>query len=190
MVSEQNHGLVFMMFLNRLVGLGALSMDEYNPRVFRLSSYISGIFLMGRDVNDEPFLGVPVSVMPHFTQVDWIEASICRNEGRLYLEARDGATQALHMAFGIAIRRERLNVFCVEGKEDVGRLRLNIKVFEQDPLNPDDVIFSDHHELTGIVLKEIDSSIDLGGEMDAEDARSILERSGLDVNFKSVSLTR
>jgi hypothetical protein len=187
--SSQNHALVFFVYLSRLVQYKHAVLDEHNPKALLLDTFSSGVFLCGRDINDQPYLGVPSELMPFFTQIDWVEASICRKKGYLFLEARDPATQSLQMAFGIKIRRKRLNVFCVKDHENIDDLSLNIKVFEQDKNKPTDVIFADEHELVNITLKEINSTLELGTEMDAEEARTILVNSGVDHSFTPIKLS-
>jgi len=94
----------------------------------------------------------------------------------------------LLMGFGIKIRPKRLNIFCIEGVEDVDEKSLNIKVFEQDKLDPTDVIFADQNEYSGIVLKEIVDFDELSGEFEAEEARLIMEQSGMDKSFTQIKI--
>ncbi len=182
MSNGQNHALVWMIYLNRLLQYNNMKFDEHNPRVFLLDTMASAVFVAGRDVKCEPFLGVPVEMMPFFTQVDWVEASICRSKGYLFLEVRDMVSQTLTMAFGIKMRPSRLNVFCLEGKETAELMKMNIKVFEEDG---DELLISDQHEMTGLVLKEVASTADLSHDLDAEEARSILENTGVSKSFTS-----
>jgi hypothetical protein len=186
--SDQNHALIFFMYLNRLVANGHIQADEYNPKVLMLDSYASGVFLCGRDVNDQPFLGIPSEMMPFFTQIDWVEASICRKIGYIFLEAKDPQTQIMNMAFGIKIRRRRLDVFCIDGHEDINSMTLSMKVFEQDKKDPKQILFADQHELINITLKEINSTMDLGTEMDAEESRGILKKTGVDSTFTPIAI--
>lgn len=186
--NSQNHGLVFFMWLNRLIGNNHITFNEDFPKVLELDLYSSSQFLVGRDVNDQPFLGVPSEMMPHFTQIDWVEASICRKTGHFYLEAKNPSTQELNMAFGIKMRRDRLNIFCLEGVEDISELSLSIKVFEQDPEDVTSVLFADNHELINITLKEIDSVVEMGTFSDIEDAKSIAKDSGLDSTFTQIKV--
>lgn len=179
----QNHGLMLFMFINRLVRDKMIELDEHDPRIMRLGNLPSGYFLCGRDENDEPFLGVPSEMMPWFTQVDWVGAALCRKEGYLYLEGRDSSTQVLLMSLGIKVRTKRLNVFSIEGHEDIDMMSLNMKVFERDEKDNKQVYFADHHEVIGIPLQEIDTCHDLSSEEDAEEARKILAKSGLDRTF-------
>jgi len=188
MSNVQNYALVWFVFLSRGIQNGEIKIDKKNPKVLLLSSSLSGIFLCGRETSGEPFLGVPDTIMPFFTEVDWVEASICRELGYLFLEARDPKTQLLHMALGIKIRTSRLNVFCIKGKENVDDMRLNMKVFEQSKEDLKNVSFSDEHELMGIMLKEVESTIELGSEMDAEYARTVLKKSGLDTSYTTVKI--
>jgi hypothetical protein len=189
-MSTQNHALVWMVFLNRLVDSGHVKIDALNPKVYLMDSVVSHYFLCGRDVKGEPFLGVPSTMMPHFTEIDWIECSISRELGYFFLEAKDPKTQMLNFVLGIKIRRKRLDVFCVEGKEDVHSQRLNIKVFEQDKEDPTEIIFADQHELVNLSMKEISCTSELGTELDAEDSRTMLGNSGIKRSYTNAKLTR
>jgi hypothetical protein len=188
MSTGQNYALVWFMYINRLIQNGHLKFDKHNPKVYLLDVVASSVFLIGRDVNEEPFLGVPDSLMPFFTEVDWVDVSFCRKIGYLFLEARNARTQMLHIAFGIKIRKSRLDVVCIDGKENPEDMRFNIKVFEQDPDNPRDVLFSDQHEMMGLSLREIKSTADIGSEMEAEDARTVLANSGVKGSFTSTTI--
>ena len=179
----QNHGLMFFMFINRLIRDQMIELDERDPRIMRLGNLPSAYFLCGRDDNDEPFLGVPAEMMPWFTQIDWTGASLCRKEGYLYLEGRDPRTQTMLIAFGIRVRSKPLNVFAIDGHEDVDMMSLNMKVFEKDEQNPKQVYFADHHEVIGIPLQEIGTCHELSTDEEAEESRKILAKSGLDRTF-------
>jgi hypothetical protein len=188
-MADQSHGMVFFMFLNRLAKEGHLSMDKYNPRVIKMSAHASAFFLCGRDMQDQPFIGVPSGMMPFFTQMDWVEASICRREGYMFLEAKDPTTQSLLFALGFRFRPSRLDVFTIAGHESIGDKELNLKVFDQDLRDPANIIFADQHELVGLRLKEIQSTVEMGTELDAEDARDILAKSGIDRTFNIIRLS-
>jgi hypothetical protein len=188
MSTGQNYALVWLAYLGRLTQYDHLKIDEYNPRVYLLDSVASSIFILGRDVKDEPFLGVSHRMMPFFTAIDWTDVSICRPKSYLFLELRDPQTQILNMALGIKVRRSRLDVVCVKDKEAPEDMRFNMKVFEQDDDDPSVVVFSDQHELTGLSIKEIDGTTELGGEMDAEEARTILKRSGISGSYTTTKM--
>jgi hypothetical protein len=175
----QNYALTWMVYLSRLVEYGHLRFEKSNPKITYMDASSSNVFLCGRDIEGNPFLGVPSSLMPFFTQVDWVDASICRDIGYLFLEAKNPRTLELNMALGIKLRSARMDIFCIKGKEDIQSLRLNIKVFEASPDNSKEVIFADRHELVGISLREIDSPMELGEDNDASDAASLLSKSGL-----------
>lgn len=186
--SNQNHALVMLMFMSRLVEKSHLGFSNENAKVVMLDTYASSFFACGRDIENQPFVGVPSKMVPFFTQIDWVEASICRPLGYIFLEARDQATQSLNMAFGIKLRRDRLDVFCIEGHERVEDLFLNIKVFEQDLKNPKEVLFAEQHELVNITLKEINSINELGTEFDAKQSLGILKLNGLEQSFTPVKI--
>ncbi|MAH54642.1 MAG: hypothetical protein CL531_00055 [Aestuariibacter sp.] len=189
-MATQNAALVWLMYFNRLIDCGHVKMDAYNPKVFYLDAYTSAHFMLGRDIEHEPFLAVPNTYMPFFTEVDWVEVSINRKEGYLFLEARDPKTQMLHMALGFKVRRARLDTVCIEGKEDINSLRFNIKVFEADPDDPQQVVFNDQHEIVGLPIKEVSSSLELGTELDSADSRSMLEESGVSKSYTTLKITQ
>lgn len=188
MSSVQNYALVWFMFLSRSIESGDIKIDANNPKVLLMSPSASGMFLCGRDSDGEPFLGIPSTLMPFFTEIDWVEASICREMGYLFLEARDPRTQMLHMSLGIKMREARLDVFCIKGKENIDGMKMNMKVFEQSKTDPRDVLFADQHELMNIMLKEVSNTTEIGSDVDAEYARSILDKSGVSSSYTSVKV--
>lgn len=188
-MSEQNYAVVWLMFLGSLVDNDYLKLDHQNPKVFLLDSIASSFFLYGRDEDDVPFIGVPQNSMPFFTEVDWVEVSICREMGYLFLESRDSSTYMLNFVLGLKLRPERLNIYCLKGKEKPSEMRCNIRVFEQNKDDHDDVIFSDQNELVGLTVKEVDSTLDIGSELEQEEARSILAQSGIKGSFTNIKLT-
>lgn len=185
---QQNHALIFLAWLGRLIRDGKATVSPENPLVVLLNPIASGHFLLGRDESNQPFLGVPTQFMPYFVQIDWMEVSFCRDEGYLYLEARDPSTQALHMALGICVRRSRLNTICLEGKEDPGSLSFSMFVFKQNEKKPDDTILSNQAEITGFPVKEIGSIMELGTESEIESALRLYERTGMGSGFTSLTL--
>ena len=187
-MSSQNHAIAWLVYLARNIQDGNMSFYEGNPKIYLMSPLASCHFTVGRDVNHEPFLGVPLDYTPFFLQMDWIEASIHRESGYLFLEARNPKAQVLNFAFGLKMRKARLDMICVEGKEDINELSLNMKVFEQSKDNPEDVIFPDENDLIGLPLKELDSISDLSNEFDSKYSRSILERARVDASFTSKKL--
>lgn len=184
---QQNHAVMFLAWMNRLVRSGKAVVREDNPLVFQLDAVASGYFLLGRNMKNKPFLGVPVQFMPFFTQIDWMEASICREEGLFLLEARDPVSQSLFMALSFSFRRERLNVFCLENEENIAEMPLSIKVFKQNPKNPDDLAVSDHDELIGIPQKEVYSIMDIGTDLEIDNARRLFENTGVGSAFTAMS---
>jgi hypothetical protein len=186
----QNHGLMFFMFLNSLVYREELVVEEGDPRVLKLKSLTSSYFLCGRDTNDEPFLGVPIGMMPWFTEIDWVAASICRSEGYLYLEARDPRHHGFLLGLGIKIRSKRLDVFSIKDHEDAASMCMNLKVFEANPSDLSEIFFAEHHEVIGIPLQEIDSCLEIGDGDDPSMALQLMAESGLDKTFVSTKLTR
>lgn len=190
MVDNQNHALVWMIHLVRLIQFGCAKFDATNPKVLLLNAKGSCFYLCGRDSDKNPYLGVPLDMMPFFTQLDWMDAAIDRNSGYLFLEAKDPRTGMLNIALGFKFRAGRQDVLCLSGKEDPATLRLSIKVFEQDKKNPQNVIFSDQDAMTGIPIREISSTAELGSEADAEYSREVLGRSGVDSTFTVQTVLR
>lgn len=185
----QNHGLKFFMFITSLIKNEELTLLKEDPRIMHLKASASSFFLCGRDTNDEPFFGVPIEMMPWFTEIDWVGAAICRNEGYLYLEARDPKSQVFLLGFGIKIRSKRLDVFSIKGHETTSDMCLNIKVFETNKENLEEVFFAEHHEIIGIPLQEVESCLDITNGDDPYVAIKLMEESGLDRNFKPLKLT-
>jgi hypothetical protein len=185
-MANQNHALMFGLFLNRLIGTGDLEAYERNPNVLILSPAATQHFVCGRDVDGSPFLGFPVELQPFFPAVDWMEAAICKKEGLLILEARDTKTNEFIMGLGFRLRVARSNVFFLEGKEDVKTL--NLKVFMHDEERPGRLLFPDENELIGIVLKPIDSISQYGDMTEAEYSKRALERTGMDNSFSYVNI--
>lgn len=186
MAANQNHGLMFALFLNRLIGSGQIELYERNPSVMILSPTATQYFICGRDSNEEPYLGFPVELQPFFPAVDWMEASLCKKEGILVLEARNPQTNEFMMGLGFRMRIARSNVFYSEGNEEVPRL--NLKVFVQDESNPGRLLIPDDNELTGIVLKPVDSIASFGDMNEADYAKRALERTGTDSSFSFIDL--
>lgn len=185
---QQNHAVMFLTWMNRLIRNDKATVHPDNPLVFQLDAVASGYFLIGRNMKNMPFLAVPVEFMPFFTQIDWMESSICREEGLFFLEARDPMTQSLHMALAFSWRSERLNVICSE-RENPADLFLSIKVFKQNPKDPTDVIVSDHDELVAIPIKEVHSAMDVGTEIEIDNARRLFETTGMGGGFTSIKLS-
>lgn len=183
----QNYALMFLMLMNRFTSGGKLSVRADNPLVLQLDAVASSHFIIGRNMKDEPFLGVPIQFMPYFTQLDWMEASICREEGLYILEARDPMSQSLNMALALTIRRERLNVFRSE-REDITKLPLSMKTFRQNPQNPDDFVVSEHDELIGIPQKEVSSIMEVGTDIEIDNAKRLFENMGMGGGFTSMTL--
>ena len=182
-LANQNHAIAWVMFLGRLIQHGNMKLYAPNPRIYLMNQYAGSVFIVGRDTNKEPFLGVPLDFTPFFLQMDWCSASICRNDGFLFLEARDPRTQVLNFALGIRIRKARLNTICIDKKENPDNMVLNMKVFEQDPVDIRDLTFSDRHDVVGIPIREIDGIEELSNEFESGINQSILERSGVDESF-------
>lgn len=176
---QQNYAVMFLLWMGRLVGDGKLQISPVNPLVVELDAIASGHFLLGRDVENQPFLGIPIQFMPFFTQIDWMEISLCREEGRLYLEARDSETQALHMALSLSIREERLNVICLKGVENPASLMFGMRVFSQNPQNPKEILVADQNEISGFPIKEVNNILDIGTEMEIESALRLYEKTGM-----------
>jgi len=151
--------------------------------------YYASFFLSGRDTDDVPFLAIPLNSMPFFTEVDWVEVSICRKLGYLFLESRDSSTYMLNFVLGIKFRPSRLDSFCLQGKENPADMRCNIRVFEQNPDDHTDVVFSDQSELIGLTVKEVDSTLDIGSELEQEEARSILAQSGIKGTYTNIKIS-
>lgn len=185
---QQNYALMFLVWLGRLIQSNNAEVNKDNPLVLNLDSRASGFFLLGRDNQNQPFLGIPIEFMPFFVQIDWMEISFCREEGRLYLEARDPSTQALHMALGLSVRSARLNVICLDGKEQPEDLVFSMRVFKQNPQKPEQIMLSDQVEITGIPIKEIQSVMDLGTEMEIEDALRLYDKTGMGGGFTTLTL--
>lgn len=185
-MANQNHALMFGLFLNRLIGTGDLKPYEGNPNVLILSPAATQYFVCGREVGGNPFLGFPVEMQPFFPAVDWMEASLCKREGLLILEARDTSTNEFIMGLGFRLRSARTSVFYSEGKEDVKTL--NLKVFMYDEENPGRLLFPDENELIGIILKPIDSIVEYAGMVEADYAKRALERTGMDNSFSYVDI--
>lgn len=186
----QNYAIHFLLFLTRLAEEGHLSMDERFPKVFYLDNQASSFFTLGRDVEGTPFIGIPQRLCPFFTQVDWLGVTLFPEAGYVFLEARDVQTYALNMALGIKVRRKRLNVLTVEGKEDVSRQRCNMRVFLQDNDNPDDVLCADQNEISNLSMRVIHAIDDMGSEMEMHDARDMLDQLGIDSSFTPLTISK
>lgn len=185
---QQNYALMFLVWMGRLIQRDQAFICPDNPMVLKLDAVASGHFLIGRDEKNTPFLAIPVEFMPFFVQIDWMEVSICREEGYLYLEARDPVTQALNMALGLSIREKRLNVICLAGIETPSNMTMSMKVFKQNPKDPSDVIVSDQNELVGLPIKEVSSVHEIGTQMEIDEAFRLFEKTGQGGGFTALKV--
>ena len=184
-----NYAIHCLLWMTRLGEEGKLSIDPTFPKVFYLDTEASSYFTLGRDVEGNPFIGVPQKLCPFFTQIDWLGVTIYPDAGYVFLEARDVQTHVLHMALGIKVRRKRLSALHVEGREDISKQRCNIRVFQQDPNSPDDFLCADQNEISNLSMRVIKSIDDMGSEMEMQDARDMLDQLGIDSSFTPIKVT-
>ncbi|MEG3765129.1 hypothetical protein [Alteromonas sp. 14N.309.X.WAT.G.H12] len=188
-MSNQNSALNFLFYLQSLVYDGQLKVDvETNPKVLYMGNDASMDFLYGRDQNNEPYIGIQSEFMPWFTHVDWFGVSICRKKGYVFLDAKDNATNILQMSLGIRIRKERMDCLCMKGVEDPDEMRLSFRVYEVDDDDPTSVLFSDRKVLSNLYIREIEDVDELASDIEAEDARGVFAKSGLDSTLTSVKI--
>jgi hypothetical protein len=186
---NQNSALNFLYYLQSLIFDNQLHVDEeVNPRVLYMGNDASLDFLYGRDENNEPYLAIQSDMMPWFVHVDWVGVSICRSKGYLFLEAKDSTNQILLMALGLRVRKERLDYICLKDVEDPNEMRLSFRVFEIDPDQPDQAIFSDRKVMSNLYIREIEDVSELATDLEAEDAMGIFEKSGIDSGFTTIKL--
>lgn len=188
-MANQNSALNFLYYLQSLVFDEQLTVDSsINPRVLFVGNDASMDFLYGRDQNNEPYIGIQSDFMPWFTHVDWFGVAICRKRGYVFLEAKEAATQRLHMAFGLRVRKERMDYLCMSGVEDPNEMRLSFRVFEVDPSDPTTVLFSDRKVMSNLYIREIGDIDELCSDLEAEDARGLFAKSGIDESFNVVKV--
>ena len=188
-MANQNSALNFLYYLSSLIYDGQLTIEaEINPRVLYIGNDASMDFLYGRDQNDEPYIGIQSDFMPWFTHVDWLGVSICRKRGYIFLEAREAATQMLHMALGIRMRKERMDYLCMKGVEDPNEMRLSMRVYEVDANDPSTVLFSDRKVLSNLYIREIEDVNELASDLEAEDALGLFAKSGINESFTPIKV--
>lgn len=182
----QNHAVSFICMLNRFFFRGGGAVEERSTRVFVLSVEASSFFVMGRDTDNVPFIGVPAQMQPYFSQLDWGRLSLFRRGGYVYLELIDPKTANLLFALAIRVRRDRQALFCHPTEEHPSNMSLNMKTFFQEPGQP--AIIPNRNDISNIPIREIFSLSELDNEINEEDARVILETSGADTSISIVNI--
>jgi len=177
--------LMYFVFLIKGQARGHLSIAKSNPRVILMDNHLSNYFLCGRDINNEPYLGVQPGLLPFFADFPWVEAAIDRKNGYMYLVAKNLDTHEVLMALGFKTRRQRLNVFCDPAVDDINRLNLNLKKADVQigEGGKNRSIISDENIFNGIRLREVNSPAELSSDFDRSSASDLLEQTGLDQSF-------
>jgi hypothetical protein len=123
---ETSHAAMFQLYLSSLISNNHIQIDVRDTRVVLLKGTANDQFLCGRDINQQPFIGVQSSMLPWFTQVPWHSVHVDRKRGLVFLEARDTETGIPLFAFGLRTRPRRVDVFCVDQLENPSEKRVSI----------------------------------------------------------------
>jgi hypothetical protein len=191
MLKESGSSMLMMfVFLNKTQQRGHISLAKSNPRVILLDSHLSNYFTCGRDVNNNPYIGVQPGLLPYFADFSWVEAAIDRTNGYLYLVAKNLDTHEVLMALGFKLRRQRLNIFCDPEVDDINRLNLNLKKVDIKETDGGGMvsIISDENVFNGIRLKEVSSPSELSSKYDTDSANELIEQSGLGQSFTMIDI--
>lgn len=161
------------LFFNRIVSMGFAEVDSQNPRLIHFKPHFSCSFCFGRDVDGQPFIGVPTAMAWFFPFISWGRATIIRESNRLYLEILDPKTDLLLMAFGFYIPKNRLSAIH-HPEEDIStkRLYMRLLVTEGESAQLKEVLYS------MIPLREVSNMTLLDNQLNSSDATSLLERTG------------
>lgn len=184
----QNHAIEFMGLLNRLIYSGGAYLEADHKRLLLFSVETTALFMMGRDTDNVPFIGVPVEMQPYFSQIDWGRLSLLRSQGYVFLEVFDPKTSNLLFALGFRIRKDRQSMFCLDGVENPNDMYLNLKTFTQKP--GENAIVQDRNDITRIAIREIASVDEMDNQMNADDAEDLFQNSGASSSVSIVRLGR
>ncbi|MBE8233409.1 MAG: hypothetical protein HAW67_06695 [Endozoicomonadaceae bacterium] len=175
--------LMFFVFINKLKQKGHLEVCKESTKVLQLDSYASNYFTCGRDVNGSPYVGVQSDLLPFFIDVPWVEVCIDRKGGYLYLVAKNVENLEVLLAFGLKLRRKRLNVICDPDTEHASSMELNLKKLTLERTAKGvSAIISDSNIYTGIKLREIVSPSDISTHKN-EEFEGLLAKSGIEESY-------
>jgi hypothetical protein len=187
MLESESSALMMALLMNKLVYAGHAKISIENPRVWLFSPTVSDTFSCGRDINNEPYLGVQQDLLPFWTDSNWTDAAVDYENGYIYLCTKSMDTNELLFGIGIAFRVKRLNVFWPKELKENPHAVMNMKKLSIiTTANTNRTLVSDEHVFSGIKLSRVNSPADLyQTAYDENYSNLLLQESGLDESFTS-----
>lgn len=116
----------FMLFITMLIKENQAYFDEKRNNLIYLKAYPSNFFIIGKDNEDENFIGVPEKMIPWFLEIHWDRITVDNKNGYLYLHTRGEDENDLVLA--LKARRKRLSIFGKEEDYDT-EASINFKIY-------------------------------------------------------------
>lgn len=181
-IETGSSAMMMALWVNKLIFSHKMYLSSENKRVVLLDSSMSAYFSIGRDVNSEPYIGIPEELLPWFADLSWSEFAIDRKNGYVYLVCRALDTKEMLFAVGIRIRTKRIAAFQTAQEERaVGRVVNMKKVVVESNKEETKVMLSDDHIYTGLTIISVDGPAALSvGVYDDEYANTLMTNAGLD----------
>lgn len=148
--------VMFWMFINSLLGEGKATFSPKTNKAIILNSEASNYFIMGRDEDAKPYIGIQETMIPWFLEIPWSEIALCPDEKYLYLIAKEN--DEVTFVLGLKPRLKRMIALIDPKVEKIEKVSVNFKIFK---IVKNEIAVSHNNAVKGIKIKWCKSICDI-----------------------------